>query len=310
MNQMNPMMNPFPEFPQLPISKTLPELSLETKVNRLERFILRLENDFSQRFFDLEGQAEKMSEKVNLLQERQENIEKEQFELSKRMSNLSTRIEWLRVNVGENSRENAETKEEICEIHEDLKSRDQRLDSLRDTTEYVSDHCSHVEKESRTLKCELKDMNDKLEQLTKESKDHQMVVSQVYFKNRGYESMIQGAFERMDDFEKATRSIRNVCATGIQEIKEKMDVFAAEVRFELDQRFKTWESESVSETQSQIREIFTCEISETGSQNCETVSETMSEISFQELEEQLEGSHLPIAPSLSSDLYEKQFPSL
>lgn len=341
------MMQPFPKFPQLPIvpSQTLPEATMERRVFILESYFSRMENDFSQRFFDLEGQTEQLKRQMNFIQDQNTNIIGEQIQ-------LSSRIELLRRSVCEHSRQHAETKEELDEIYEDTKIRDERVTSLtsslsdllslggdlcsrvekesivslEEAMREVSDYCSHVEKDARILRYELRDMNVVVDDLSKKLEDHKRVVSQCYFKNKEYDHLFQMTTERMNDFENATKNIRNVCLESVRELKEKMEQKEQAKQTRVPNLYSKHpgnpyggESERNSECESEdmymagLDAFFeeTCRVSETYTE-CGSDDDMFYDDAFP-LANLLDigvTSALPIAPSISSEIYETEFPIL
>ena len=293
------MMQPFPEFPQLPRSQTLPEATLERRVFMLERCIERLENDFSQRLFEVEGQSQQMKKQMDFIQEQNENILGNQMQ-------LSTRVELVRRTAGEHERQHAATKEELDEIYEDMKIREQSIASYREAVVEVTEYCSHVEKDAHNLRYEMKDLNIVVDDISKKLADYQTAVNQCYFKNRGYDHLFRGVMERMDDIENGVKNIRNVCLESVRELKEKMEHM---------EKVETCEShvDSVcdSDTGDYMR-VYSESVCDSDTDNYMAGLDAYFENvdsgdSIESLAEQIK---LPIAPSLSSDIYEEQFPSL
>ena len=296
-------MQPFPEFPQLPRVPfhTLPEATLERRVFMLESYLSRLENDFSQRFFDLEGQSEQMKKQMDFIQEQNQNILGEQIQ-------LSLRIELIRRTVGEHERKHAETKEELDEIYEDTKIREQSIASYREAVMEATDYCSHVEKDAHNLRYQMKDVDFIVEGLAKDLKNNEEAVSRIFLKNNKHAHLIGGTMERMDDLENALKRTSGALE-GIRELKEKMERHMEKV--------ETCESH-VDSSDSDTGDYYTRYSdpdyhSDTDSDNSymaglDTYFENVdSDDSIESLAEQIK---LPIAPSLSSDIYEQQFPSL
>jgi chromosome segregation ATPase len=294
------MMQPFPEFPQIPRSQTLPEATLERKVFMLERCVERLENDFSQRLFDIEGQREQLKRQMDFIQEQNANILGEQIQ-------LSTRIELVRRAVGEHARQHAATKEELDEIYEDMKIREKSISSYREAVMEATDYCSHVEKDAHNLRYEMRDVIFIVEGLAKDLKNIKETVSQIFLKNNKHAYLIGGTMERMDDLENALKRTSGALE-GIRELKEKMERHMEKV--------ETCESQ-VDSSDSDTGDYYTRYSdpdyhSDTDSDNYMAglrayIENVDSDDSIEPLAEQIK---LPIAPSLSSDIYEQQFPSL
>ena len=269
------MMQPFPEFPQLPQvpSQTLPEITLERRVFMLGKYVERLENDFSQRFFDLEGQTERLKKQMDFIQEQNEYILSEQIQ-------LSTRIELVRRTAGEHERKHAVTKEELDEIYEDMKIREQSVASYREAVVEVTEYCSHVEKDAHNLRYEMKDLNVVVEDLSKDLKINKEAVDQIYLKNNRHAYLLGIAMERMDDIENGVKNIRNACLESVREAKEitqePKEIPLQEACFKNDVYVD-------SDDDSMIESI---------------------------LKNNVEYQELLIAPSLSSEIYERHFPSL
>lgn len=285
------MMQPFPEFPQIPRgSQTLPEATLERRVFMLGKYVERLENDFSQRFFDLEKQSGEMKKQIEFLQEQNQNILGNQIQ-------LSARIELVRRTVGEHERQHAATKEELDEIYEDMKIREQSIASYREDIQEVTEYCSHVEKDAHGLRYEMKDLNVVVEDLTKDLKINKEAVDQIYLKNNKHAYLLGMAMERMDDLENALKR-----TNGALEGRELDHV-------ESENELKSVERE-VSNYENGLNLDDSCgEYFQDSDSDCNYMAGLEAFFETDLKMETIE-KKLPIAPSLSSDIYEKQFPSL